>query len=932
VARSPADIVGLIRWSRADDYAATGDGNQFTSGTVADRANATTLWAPGTAGSGPMYHASLATLGNRPTLEFDGTYTDALAESVTTTDLPGTGFSAWAVALRASTGGGTTPALLSEDTIINPNRVMQLGYGNASNLQARMVAFATSTGTTRIDTELTTSPKATAVVVTGVATTTSSEAFVNGTSTAGPTTTPTGLYVITGRRLIVGAAETTSNTYGFAGHIAEWGVYDHPLTAAERATLHSYVQDRYGITVADYVAAPTTSAGTGTGTWTFASAAVGRRVPKATAAGTWTFAGAGIGRSTPKATGAGTWTFNGVGIGRRVPKATGAGTWTFAGAAVGVRPVVGVKQGSGAGAWTFAGAAVGRRVPKATGAGTWTFAGAATGRRTPKATAAGSWTFVGAGVGRRVPKATGAGTWTFAGAAVGAAPIPIPPPGVNGIPNITQGGTVTASTTTTAGTAVHRFPVTIAGDWATMWAPDTALNSTTITLVMAAHGAGGTEDWADANTGSQGILRQHLNDAGYVVLSQKMHGDQFGNTTAQTDLTNGINWAEGVTGWTVKHVLLWGESMGGGAMAAAYARKSVPNVRAAFLAAPLLDYTYEPPNADPTLKSALYAAYGVAADGSDLATKTAGFSPMSRDAADYTGIRVLISSSSQDPTVTQTQNAIAWINKITPVANDIYDYRTTGGHVSAQHYPQTEIVTYFNEAIALAESVNIAKGFWNFNGAAIGRRTPKATAGGSWVFAGAATGRRAPQATAGGTWTFAGAAVGVRPVVGAKQGTGVGAWAFASTAIGRRTPKATAGGSWVFAGAAVGRRTPKAAATSVWAFVGAGAGRRVPKATAIGSWAFLGVSQGRRVPKATATGAWVFVGRAVGTSTTVVVTFRHVGISADVVSRGIVAELVSSGNISGGAVSGGIVAEPVSSGIITAEIVTRGIDAVVDRS
>jgi hypothetical protein len=710
---------------------------------------------------------------------------------------------------------------------------MQLGYGNASNLQARVVAFTTNTGTTRTDTELTTLSKVTAVVVTGVVTTTTSEVFVNGASTSGPTTTPTGLYVLTGRRLIVGAAESTSTTYPYAGHIAEGGVFDHALTAAERQVLHSYVQDRYAITVSDYVASTATPAGTGSGTWTFA----------------------------------------GAGIGRRTPKATGIGTWAFIGAAVGVRPVVGVKQGSGAGTWVFAGAAV----------------------------------------GRRVPKATGTGAWTFAGTAVGAAPTPIPPPGVNGIPNITQGGTVTASTTTTAGTAVHRFPVTIAGDWATMWAPDTALNSTTITLVMAAHGAGGTEDWADANTGSQGILRQHLNDAGYVVLSQKMHGDQFGNTTAQTDLTNGINWAEGISGWTVKHVLLWGESMGGGAMAAAYARKSVPNVRAAFLAAPLLDYTYEPPGADPTLKSALYAAYGVAADGSDLAAKTAGFSPMSRDAADYTGIRVLISSSSQDPTVTQTQNAIAWINKITPVASDIYDYRTTGGHVSAQHYPQTEIVTYFDEAIALAESVNIAKGFWNFSSVAIGRRTPKATAGGSWAFTSAATGKRAPQATAGGTWAFAGAAVGVRPIVGVKQGTGAGAWAFASTAVGRRTPKATAAGSWAFAGAATGRRVPKAAATSVWTFVGAGTGRRAPKATAGGSWAFLGVSQGRRVPKAAATGTWTFVGKAVGTATTGILVLRHVGINAEIVSSG-------------------IVAEPVSSGVITAEIVTHGIDAVVDHS
>lgn len=460
--RSPQTVPGLMRWSRADDFAVVGDGAQFTSGAVGDRVTVGATWAPGTAGSGPTYHAAVAALNNQPTLEFDGTVPDALAETGTT-DLPGSGFSVWAVALRAATGGGTTPALLSEDTTAAPNRVMQLGYGNASNIQMRMVAFATSTGTTRIDTELTTFAKATPVVFTGLATTTSSEAFINGTSSSGPTTTPTGLYVTTGRRLIVGAAETTSATYAYAGHIAEWGVYDHPLTAAERATLHSYVQDRYGITVSDYVPATTTPNGTGGGTWTFVGTAVGKRTPKATAGGawaftgtavgkrvpeataggtwmfvstavgaqpavpirqgsgggSWAFVGAATGRRTPKAAGTGAWAFTGTATGRRAPQATAGGTWTFTGAAVGVRPIVGVKQGTGAGAWAFASTAVGRRTPKATAGGVWTFAGAATGKRVPKAAATSVWTFVGAGAGRRVPKATAVSSWAFVGVSRG---------------------------------------------------------------------------------------------------------------------------------------------------------------------------------------------------------------------------------------------------------------------------------------------------------------------------------------------------------------------------------------------------------------------------------------------------------------------------------------------------------------------------------
>ena len=42
------------------------------------------------------------------------------------------------------------------------------------------------------------------------------------------------------------------------GDIAELIVYDSVLSAANRATVHSYVQDKYGITVSDYVASNVT--------------------------------------------------------------------------------------------------------------------------------------------------------------------------------------------------------------------------------------------------------------------------------------------------------------------------------------------------------------------------------------------------------------------------------------------------------------------------------------------------------------------------------------------------------------------------------------------------------------------------------------------------------------------------------------------------
>lgn len=293
---TPQSVPGLTRWSRADDYAATGDGLQFTSGSVVDRGNAGTSWAPGTAGSGPTYRASVAALGNQPALEFDGTVADALAELNTTTTLPSTGYTVYAVHARAATGGGTTPALVSQDQITT-NRVVQLGFSTATPSQGRLVAFTNATATARTDAGTTLATKTTPAVFTGSADTTMSEIWSNGTS-AGATTTPTGLYT-TARRLIVGAAESTNTTYPFAGHIAEWGVFDHVLTAAERSTLHSYVQDRYGpsITVSDY----TSSGVVLTATRSDAAGAVDAVTTTFTAGGSYTASGVDVAGGTDAA-------------------------------------------------------------------------------------------------------------------------------------------------------------------------------------------------------------------------------------------------------------------------------------------------------------------------------------------------------------------------------------------------------------------------------------------------------------------------------------------------------------------------------------------------------------------------------------------------------------------------------------------------------
>lgn len=89
-------------------------------------------------------------------------------------------------------------------------------------------------------------------VITGARSANTAQVFVNGTSSAATTGTA-GLVGRSGSFVIaVGRADTFNTSY-LPGDIAEILVYDHALTSGERATVHSYVQNTYAITVADYI-------------------------------------------------------------------------------------------------------------------------------------------------------------------------------------------------------------------------------------------------------------------------------------------------------------------------------------------------------------------------------------------------------------------------------------------------------------------------------------------------------------------------------------------------------------------------------------------------------------------------------------------------------------------------------------------------------
>lgn len=114
--------------------------------------------------------------------------------------------------------------------------------------QVRAGIMALSGQNTGIRRDATTVTNATNFFVQSASHTTAATAFyVNGAAAgSGIGLTPTA-----GRTTVIGADPVAAAEY-VDGDIAELIVYNRVLTTAERATVHSYLQDRYAITVADY--------------------------------------------------------------------------------------------------------------------------------------------------------------------------------------------------------------------------------------------------------------------------------------------------------------------------------------------------------------------------------------------------------------------------------------------------------------------------------------------------------------------------------------------------------------------------------------------------------------------------------------------------------------------------------------------------------
>jgi pimeloyl-ACP methyl ester carboxylesterase len=132
-------------------------------------------------------------------------------------------------------------------------------------------------------------------------------------------------------------------------------------------------------------------------------------------------------------------------------------------------------------------------------------------------------------------------------------------------------------------------------------------------------------------------------------------------------------------------VILMGESMGGLVSLNLLGRRLIPGVSAYVGIYPLtsLEVAYA---TSAGWASQIRTNYGIAADGSDYATKTAGYSPILRDPTDYLGVPMRFYASPGDTLVSKAANTDAFAARVAGVVPETTVIATTGDHGDGSNF------------------------------------------------------------------------------------------------------------------------------------------------------------------------------------------------------------------------------------------------------
>lgn len=222
-------------------------------------------------------------------------------------------------------------------------------------------------------------------------------------------------------------------------------------------------------------------------------------------------------------------------------------------------------------------------------------------------------------------------------------------------------------------------------------------------LVIFAHGASSDQSQMTSNsTGSKTLLASLLS-AGFIVASSKQRGDNWGSPASQSDVITLYNWVK------ARYAISGAPCILAASMGTLTALNFVSHGRLPVSAVGIIDgvinlaWQYQNgTNGVTTDQAGIISAWGLAPDGSDYGTQTAGYDPLitaQTTPQNFRGIPMLITSSPDDTRVPEVNHANLFVPLVSPYGT-VTHVEHSGAHTIDAAWTLPNFPSFFQSAIA----------------------------------------------------------------------------------------------------------------------------------------------------------------------------------------------------------------------------------------
>ena len=226
-------------------------------------------------------------------------------------------------------------------------------------------------------------------------------------------------------------------------------------------------------------------------------------------------------------------------------------------------------------------------------------------------------------------------------------------------------------------------------------------------IILYCHSNNGTETEVGERTDSnKAALIDALIDDGYIIAGSLLNGNNWGNNAALASMVD--LYAYLVTNYRCLQTLVWGQSMGGLAALLSVSDARIPRLKGVLGVVPVCSLSNMFGNNSGTYAAGIRTAYGIASNGSDYSTKTAGHDPVLLDADIFANVGVMLISSPSDTIVNEAANSTAMYTLLNGTAYEVTQVHHTGDHgdTSSQAQALANAPAFFERCVAIPEGTS----------------------------------------------------------------------------------------------------------------------------------------------------------------------------------------------------------------------------------